>query len=261
MTIIISTCYVAMLSLSMAALAQSLQSSKSVADVRIAAEAGDAEAQQDLGLRYLKGDGVGRDLKQAVNLFRSAAAQGHRAAQLNLDSLLCYMYYRGDGLPKDDAAALNACRKAAQSGEPAALMNLGFMYAQGRGVAQDHAEAVGLYRKAADRGETVAAWGNLGIAYDRGRGGTQDYSEAVRWYRKAADRGDADAQIMLGFMYALGHGVGEDRIQAHMWFNLSAAHATGDRLESAIKARDDVEKLMTNEMVGKHSNSPENGHR
>ena len=42
-------------------------------------------------------------------------------------------------------------------------------------------------------------------AYDRG-----DYAEAVRWYRMAADQGLADAQFVLGFMYANGQGVPQD---------------------------------------------------
>ena len=45
----------------------------------------------------------------------------------------------------------------------------------------------------------------------------------MKWYRKAAARGDAAAQFNLGVMYFHGQGVPQDYVQAHLWFNLSAA--------------------------------------
>ncbi len=51
----------------------------------------------------------------------------------------------------------------------------------------------------------------------------QNYAEAVKGYKKAAEQGQVDAQYNLGVMYALGMGVPQDYVQAHMWFNLAAA--------------------------------------
>ena len=39
----------------------------------------------------------------------------------------------------------------------------------------------------------------------------------------AAEQGFADAQLKLGYVYAIGHGVPKDYVQAYAWFNIAAA--------------------------------------
>ena len=59
----------------------------------------------------------------------------------------------------------------------------------------------------------------LGVMYARGIGVKQDDFEAVKWYRKAAEQGDADAQAILGFLYLLGErGVQVNKSLAKEWF-------------------------------------------
>ncbi len=53
------------------------------------------------------------------------------------------------------------------------------------------------------------------------------------------------AKTSLGFMYEEGHGVPQDYVQAHMWFNLAAA----DGQASAIEGRDVIAKKMTPEQI------------
>jgi TPR repeat protein len=62
---------------------------------------------------------------------------------------------------------------------------------------------------------------SLGNIYYLGHGVPQDYAEAVKWYRLAADQGYALAQFTLGTMYGNGQGVPQDYVRAHMWLNLS----------------------------------------
>ena len=62
------------------------------------AEAGDADAQLNLGYMYDHGDGVPENDVEAVKWFRLAADQGHATAQTNLG----YAYFFGNGVPKDD---------------------------------------------------------------------------------------------------------------------------------------------------------------
>ena len=83
-----------------------------VAAYRKAAEQGDAKAQYNLGVCYANGDGVQKDLTQAVFWYRKAAEQGHAEAQYNLG--VCY--YNGDGVQKDLAQAVFWLRKAADQG-------------------------------------------------------------------------------------------------------------------------------------------------
>ena len=59
----------------------------------------------------------------------------------------------------------------------------------------------------------------LGNMYANGLGVKQDDVEAVKWYRKAAEQGYADAQAMLGFSYLLGQsGVQVNKSLAKEWF-------------------------------------------
>ena len=66
------------------------------------AEAGDAQAQYNLGLMYRNGQGVLQDDAKAVRLYRLAAEQGYALAQSNLG----HMYSNGSGVPQDYAEAV-----------------------------------------------------------------------------------------------------------------------------------------------------------
>jgi len=67
----------------------------------VRAEAGDAEAQFDLGFMYYEGEGVPEDHAEAVRWYRLAADQGLAEAQFNLG----LMYGNGEGVPQDDVQA------------------------------------------------------------------------------------------------------------------------------------------------------------
>ena len=62
----------------------------------------------------------------------------------------------------------------------------------------------------------------LGNMYAFGQGVPEDAPAAVRWYRKAAEQGEPRAQFRLGIMYARGEGVAEDDAEAAQWFRLAA---------------------------------------
>jgi len=55
--------------------------------IRKAARLGDSEAQNTLGLMYLKGDGVKKNLNLAKKWLKKAATLGHAQAQMNLEAL------------------------------------------------------------------------------------------------------------------------------------------------------------------------------
>ena len=60
----------------------------------------------------------------------------------------------------------------------------------------------------------------------------QDFETALKWYILTAEQGNATAQYNLGVMYALGQGVIEDKVYAHMWANIanSNGHENGKKL-------------------------------
>ncbi|MDO5464405.1 MAG: ankyrin repeat domain-containing protein, partial [Akkermansia sp.] len=152
---------------------------KAVEYFRKAAEQGQADAQNNLGVCYESGRGVTKDYQEAVRWYRKAAEQGQADAQNNLGG--CYA--NGRGVTQDYNEAVRWYRKAAEQGYAGAQNDLGWCYENGRGVTQDYQEAVRWYRKAAEQGYAIAQ-SNLGLCYANGRGVTQDYNEAVRWYRK-----------------------------------------------------------------------------
>ncbi len=191
-----------------------------------AANRGDSTAQNQLGVKYAQGeDGLPRDDVKAVEWYRKAANQGLPKAQTNLGDM--YFFGRG-GLSQSYLDALSWYLKAAQQDWPDAQYRLGYMYEKGQGTEKDVAKAVQLYRSAAEHGYAEAQ-NLLGILYATGTNGvTQDDKQALDWYQKAADQGFAKAQKNLGDMYFFGRGVDKDYAQALTWYGKAADQQFAD---------------------------------
>ena len=74
----------------------------------------------------------------------------------------------------------------------------------------------------------------------------------MKWYRRAADQGNAHAQTALGFMYCLGHGVPQDYVEAHKWFNIAGSSCPASEAEPcamAVRNRDAVAARMTPQQI------------
>ena len=112
----------------------------------------DAEAQYELGARYVNGQGVPESYAEAVKWWRKAAEQGHALAQSALGDMYCI----GEGVPESYAEAVKWYRKAAEQGDAVGQYNLGAMYSLGAGVQKDMAQATKWIRKAAEQGHLDA---------------------------------------------------------------------------------------------------------
>lgn len=142
------------------------------------ANAGNAQAQAAIGLRYATGRDRAVDYAAAVRLFRLAIAQGEVTANVYLGAL----YASGRGVAQDDRQAVRLFRTAADKGNPVAEVDLADMYAMGRGVAKSQDEAMRLYRLAARQGN---ADGMNGLAWRLAvSGGNLD--EALDWAARGA---------------------------------------------------------------------------
>ena len=86
---------------------------------RKAADQGYADAQHNLGVMYLNGDGVPKDSAEAVKWFRKAAEQGLADSQYNLGGL----YANGNGVPRDEIEGLAWFNIAAASGYEISIQN------------------------------------------------------------------------------------------------------------------------------------------
>ena len=165
----------------------------------------DAFLEFSTGQNYFFGNGVQKDLVEAIKWFRKAAERNYAPAQAQLG----YCYGQGQGVPKDEVEGVKWVRKAAEQNLANAQYNLGISYRDGIGVRKDPAEAVKWLRKAAEQND-VSAQRELGQCYVDGTGVVKNYAEAVKWFRKAAEQNYAPAQNDLGVHYCRGLGLPRD---------------------------------------------------
>jgi hypothetical protein len=108
----------------------------------------EAEALFKLASRLEAGDAtIARDDVLARRLYRIAADAGHAGAQCNLGAMLM----DGTGGPTDLAGGAALFRKAALRGHGLAQYNLGVMHALGDGVVKDSGEAMAWIEQAINR--------------------------------------------------------------------------------------------------------------
>ena len=181
------------------------------------AEKGDAQAQNNLGVCYVKGDGTGRDIPTAVVWFRRAAEQGYAKAMWNLGRIM----EQDNGVGPDLAEAARWYRMAAENGHSRAAVNLGLAYDNGDGVRKDATEAVRWYQMAANLGDAVGMR-YLGISYEEGSGVGKDLQRAFALYRQASDLGDELSMYYVGLGYEKGIGIPQDLKQAETWYRKAA---------------------------------------
>src|SRR5437762_12993844 len=104
-----------------------------------AAQAGDARVQSRLGDVYRIGDELtAQDFVEALKWYRLAAEQGNACAQNDVGS----MYLNGFGITKDATEAARWYRKPAEQGVAVAQFNLALRYLHGDGLDEDEHEAV-----------------------------------------------------------------------------------------------------------------------
>ena len=81
-----------------------------------------------------------------------AADQGHAEAQNNLGE----MYHDGEGVDRDLAEAVKWYQKAAENGFVEAQFDLACMYEEGNGTEENQKEAIKWFTLAADQGHILA---------------------------------------------------------------------------------------------------------
>lgn len=159
------------------------------------ADARDRVATRTLAEAYYAGSGgVAQDFALAAQYFQKLSELGDVRAMTTLG----LMYARGIGVPKNMAEAMNKWRFAAAQRTPdsGAEYNLGVAYLKGDGIPVDEAQAVHWLRRAAARGH-VLAQADLGVMYLEGAGTAKDEVQGAAWLIIAAERGDAGAQERL----------------------------------------------------------------
>lgn len=181
--------------------------------------------------RYYEGDGVEKDLKQAIHWYTKAADADHTMAQLTLG--LCLLLRRDSG---DFDQASHWLGVADKKGFVPSEMMSTIADAFREGNYYD--EALYWYTKGAEQGVAEAQY-KLGLNYIADIIVRTDYKKAAHWFEKADKQGYADAHERYGYsLYAVGNsyfygwnGYAEDEVEAVKWYEKSAlsGYAGGQR--------------------------------
>lgn len=183
------------------------------ASLETLAVTGDADAQFQLGVKFINGIGTAQDFTAAAQWFAMAAAQGHPDAQLNLG----LQFMDGHGVEHDLAKAKDLFLEAVAKGQPLAAHNLGYLAETGG----NFAEAVQWYEKAVELGH-LPSLTNVAFAYSNGRGVFQDVRKAFSLYEKAVEHGQGVAAANLGVAYLYGHKVDTDHALGYSYLHKAA---------------------------------------
>jgi len=106
-------------------------------------------------------------------------------------------------------------------------------------------KAMQILRPAANAGNADAEE-LIGIMYAMGLGVTQDDRRAFEWYLRSAMKGHAGAQSGVGWYYEVGRGLPSiDLVRAYMWYTLSAIGGDPD----ALISQEEVIKKMNPQQI------------
>jgi TPR repeat protein len=122
-------------------------------------------------------------------------------------------------------------------------------------VARDLMEA-GDYKAAYDAFLPAAKSGNadaeelIGVLYALGLGVERDDERAFEWYLRSAMKGHPGAQSGVGWYYEVGRGMpAPDLTRAYMWYTLSAI---GGDPDAAISLEEVVKKMTIDQIEKAH---------
>lgn len=189
-----------------------------------AASAGHARAQVNLGILFLRGQGVARDLVQARAWLEKAAAGGDPLA---LYALGRAMDESSDQAPADPVRAADLFRRAAEKGHMLAALRYGLALSEGTGLKRDPVTAQRWLILAQENGvpEAALALGDMAARTPASRDKAANeriVQSALSWYQVAAHGGVPSAQFKLANAYFAGVGVARDPAQAQMWYGRAA---------------------------------------
>jgi len=210
-----------------------------------AALQGSAEALCYLGICYLTGNHVERNLQGGMQFLEAAAEQGLAEAQCNLGKL-----HEKAGEMID---AMCMYGKAANQGNEIAQFKLAGCYKKGVMGKPNLRDMVKWYKLSAQQGYALAQE-RLAFCHKNGVQ-MENYSlpknpeEAVRLYRLAANQNLASAQCALGRCYELGEGVEKSLSEALTLYRRAAKRSHPSALLSVVKLSDEGLAMMQYELA------------
>lgn len=116
------------------------------------AEQNSPEGIYNLGVFYMEGKGVKKNMKMAYNLFLKSANMRYARAQYNIGVL----YYKGIIVKQNYSTSIMWFMMAMRENLPEALYAIGLLYEEGKVIEKDLKKALGYYVRAADLGNSSA---------------------------------------------------------------------------------------------------------
>ena len=202
---------------------------KAIAYYKTAAENDFPPSQYRLGSLLIDGlFGAPKDEKTAIDLFERAAQQGDYNAMQELG--ICA--YDGKGMPVDMERARMLFENCAKQGLPQSLYDFALMNYHGEGGPQNYKAAEYWYNKVIESENDVltpdAKW-NLAYMYSND---TKEYEKAFPIWKELANEGNPDAQYNLSLFYANGWAVTQDDNQAKYWLGEAAKQGNAQAVEA-----------------------------
>lgn len=206
----------------------------SLKTIKVAADAGDAKSQNEVGMWYYVGRHVDKDYKQAAQWWARAAEQNYTQAIGNLG--LCYQ--TGNGVKKDTERAAKLYTRSVKDGNKALFAQLEKLATEKPAnvfenalVAKFYREGIGTKKdinKALPFMKNLANAGDVQAQFDLGRIFLQDKQDAkaAQWFKKAADNGNINAAFIYGQLLMEGKGVPMDKKEG---FNYALRAAEKDQ--------------------------------
>lgn len=197
------------------------------------AQSGDVQAQYELGLAYLHGEGVKEDYLLAKQWLEQSANANFADAQTALGE----MYFKGIGVEQDYQQAKIWFEKAAKQKEVYAEHYLGTMYLGGLGVKQNAQQAEYWFKRAVKQNlaEAKFALGELYFYSHVYKVKTKmTKKEILSLYQQSAEQGFAVAQHKLGMFYFAGVMSGNNKISSIDTFVNTANSFSGKNGQKAL---------------------------
>jgi TPR repeat protein len=192
------------------------------------AHGGNAEALTALGILYLVGRGVAKNVPRGESLLKQGAALGSSVAMREL-GVLCEKGTRGE---RDPVAAVGWYTKAAELEDAKAQFYLAWMYLEGSGVSipnpEDRVKRAAPLILASARQGYRNALNKLGWMHKTGTGVPQSLEKAAECFRLSANKGNDRACGNFAMMCINGEGIRKDYVLAAQYFLMGAEQGNPD---------------------------------
>jgi len=183
-----------------------------------------------LGYCYLFGEGVAKNVTQAIKYLELAAEKGHIKAQYTLGD-----YYKSI---KEWEKSAKFFRLAAEQEHVRSQYELAELYAAGLGVEYNFQQMVVWYHKAAQHNYYPALQKLRAIYSDNKKITDKEYAV---WYRESADNGDRIAQFIYGICHQRGTTEQKNAKNALYWMEKAGyQNITDAQTEVFLAYRDSI---------------------